>query len=120
MDIKDINFAIEILSHPQEGDASDIKEAFQIAIESLKAYKEALNQEPKRVPVSDRLPDNSGEYLVSVTDDIYENGDYQYVGVAWFSHIIDHAIVRSEWHRLEMGEKVVAWMPLPEPCKSRK
>jgi len=46
MDIKDINFAIDILSHPQSGDASDIKEAFKIAIESLKAWKESLGQEP--------------------------------------------------------------------------
>lgn len=46
MDIKDINFAIDILSHPQSGDASDIKEAFKVAIESLKAWKEALEQEP--------------------------------------------------------------------------
>jgi len=45
MDIKDINFAIDILSHPQSGDASDIKEAFKVAIESLKAWKEALEQE---------------------------------------------------------------------------
>lgn len=46
MDIKDINFAIDILSHPQSGDASDIKEAFKVAIESLKAWKELLGQEP--------------------------------------------------------------------------
>ncbi len=46
MDIKDINFAIDILSHPQSGDASDIKEAFKVAVESLKAWKENLEQEP--------------------------------------------------------------------------
>lgn len=45
MDIKDINFAMDILSNPQSGDASDIKEAFRIAIESLKASKEALEQQ---------------------------------------------------------------------------
>ena len=51
MDIKDIDFAIEILSpieilsHPQSVDASDIKEAFKVAVESLKVQKESLEQE---------------------------------------------------------------------------
>lgn len=44
MNITDINFAIDILSHPQSGDESDINIALNIAIESLKAMKEVVKQ----------------------------------------------------------------------------
>lgn len=42
MNIKDINFAIDILMHPQSGDESDINLALNTAIEALKAWKEVL------------------------------------------------------------------------------
>lgn len=44
MNIKDIDFAIEMLSHPQRGDESDINEALVIALKSLKAQREVLEQ----------------------------------------------------------------------------
>ena len=44
MNIKDIIFAIDILSHPQSGDESDINLALYTAIEALKAWKEVLEQ----------------------------------------------------------------------------
>ena len=40
MSIEDVNFAIEVLSHPQSGDESDINMALDIAIKSLKAWRE--------------------------------------------------------------------------------
>lgn len=45
MNITDINFAIDVLSHPQSGDKSDINKALNIAIELLKAGKEIVEQE---------------------------------------------------------------------------
>ena len=45
MNIKDINFAIEMLSHPQRGDESDINMALAIALKSLKIQREVLEQE---------------------------------------------------------------------------
>ena len=45
MNITDINFAIDVLSHPQSGDESDIDKALNIAMESLKMWKERLEQE---------------------------------------------------------------------------
>lgn len=47
MNSTDINFAIDVLSHPQSGDESDISMALDIAIKSLKAWRKALEQEPK-------------------------------------------------------------------------
>ena len=81
----------------------------------------ALSAEPMRwIPVTERLPEDSGEYLVSVIDGLYGNGDYKAVGVAWFAHQKDYAIVRSEWRELGMGEEVVAWMPLPKPWSGKE
>lgn len=62
---------------------------------------------------SDRLPDDSGEYLVSVIDD--EDEDYKHVGVAYFAHPNDYDIDKGEWRELMIDEKVIAWMPLPKP-----
>lgn len=45
MNITDINFAIDVLSHPQSGDKSDINKALNIAIELLKAGKEIVKRE---------------------------------------------------------------------------
>ena len=59
MNITDINFAIDILRHPQWGDESDIKKALDIALKSLKAYKEVLEQEQ---PILDKIRDDIEEY----------------------------------------------------------
>ena len=85
---------------------TELSQAFDVAIAALSA-------EPMRwIPVTERLPENSGEYLVSVVD-----GDYQAVGIVWFAHQKDYAIVRSEWRELGEGEEVIAWMPKPEHDK---
>jgi hypothetical protein len=44
MNITDINFALDMLRHPQGGDKSDIKGAIDIALKSLIAWKEMLEQ----------------------------------------------------------------------------
>ena len=90
---------------------------------SRKVFKDLYNgmdelpsvtpQEPRWIPVSERLPDDSGEYLVSVTDK--EDEDYKQVGVAWFAHPKDYDIQDGEWRELMIDEIVVAWMPLPKP-----
>lgn len=67
------------------------------------------------IPVNERLPKNSGEYLVSVIDD--EDEDYKHIGVAYFAHPNDYDIDKGEWRELMMDEKVIAWMLLPEPYR---
>ena len=86
--------AIEILNTiPIKGEEVD---AIEMAIK-------ALEQEPRWIPVSERLPQKRGFYLVSTTDciTIMEFID------GWTSQNIG----LCNWY-------VKAWMPLPKPYKA--
>ena len=62
-----------------------------------KAIK-ALEQEPKWIPVSERLPEEDDLYLVN-----FDDGEYDLV------YFCKYAFSYSG---------VIAWMPLPEPYKA--
>ena len=77
----------------------------------------ALEQEPRWIPVSERLPE---ERINPITHDYYEyqctfcSGQlydvrhYKYGGGHW-------------WHGAgQMDDYVIAWMPLPEPYKAER
>lgn len=66
----------------------------------------ALEQPTQRwIPVSERLPENEGLYLVSVKNDHQR----QYSKTCWFSK------TRSWFAR----QDVIAWMPLPKPYEEK-
>ena len=98
-----------------------LKDEFAIKVEraSLKAYREQLvnlpTVQPKRgkwIPVGERLPEENGQYLITVKykhvdgyDDIYaEHGEWN--DGKWDMFCFGHC-----------GEVdgIIAWMPLPEP-----
>ena len=87
----------------------------------LANYMEILEkqiQEPKTgewIPVSERLPEDSGEYLVTVIDEDVET--YKHMEIAWYAHPKDYDVEEGDWRELMFNEKVIAWMPLPEPYK---
>jgi hypothetical protein len=85
------------------------------AIEELQADKAALNgtvtnlleqikdlRKSRWIPVTERLPEEAGCYLVAVKNDHKR----RYSKTAWFSH--DSWFARQD---------VTHWMPLPEPPK---
>lgn len=84
--------------------------------DAITSLPPATPQEPRWIPISERLPEDSGEYLVSVIDEYNEDQSYyKAVEVAWFAHKKDYDIKESEWRELGIDEKVIAWMSLPLP-----
>lgn len=69
-------------------------------------------QEPRWIPVSERLPKDNENVLVSVI--ATNEKDYFRVGDAWYQPPNG---CRGEWKNLMICEEVVAWMPLPKPYK---
>jgi hypothetical protein len=62
-----------------------------------------IPQEPRWIPITERLPDNSGRYLVN-----YSSG---YVAMAYYYESV------SKWGSTAT-ERIVAWQSLPEPYKA--
>jgi hypothetical protein len=80
-------------------DADPYFNAVETAIESL--------NETRWIPVSERLPENSGCVLISIAGDI-EFGAYDRQNSDW-------AIWQGDyWGE---GKRADAWMPLPEPYR---
>ena len=67
------------------------------------------SQEPSWIPVTERLPEESDNYLVTNDD-----GD---VELAYFAHPKDYAISKGEWREIWYEDDIIAWMPLPKPYK---
>lgn len=111
--------AIGIIAVECSAEKLDIDYAkFLMLRRAIKALPTVTPQEPRWIPVNERLPEDSGEYLVSVIDEYNENQHYyKAVEVAWFAHKKDYDIKESEWRELGIDEKVIAWMPLPKAYK---
>lgn len=65
---------------------------------------------PKWIPVTERLPDTFGEYIVAVKD----------VSGEMYSDYADFNLFQQRWTTglfLGVRDKVTHWMPLPEPPK---
>lgn len=98
---------------------SDYDTAFKMAIKAL--------EQTRWIPVSERLPEKDGEYLVTVSSfcglpsridvlsfatDLHEIDEYDFP-----EHKCGFWDSDSEWGYLEVDD-VLAWMPsLPEPYK---
>lgn len=87
------------------------------AIEELSKQHEAqrqnlialMNDTPRWIPVTERLPEQGKRYLVI---------RYDYVTKTAFIDILWHDAHDLWWNRLYKGQyNVTHWMPLPEPPK---
>lgn len=89
------------------------KEQIEIIDETFRVAIEALEQEPKWIPVSERLPENSGNYLITYCyQDEIETQEAVYVEGE-----------EDKWYDItdiEITLAVIAWMPLPEPMRMEK
>ena len=84
--------------------------------EWLKELKQ-LREQTRWIPVSERLPEESGYYLTSV---LINGGYFSEVCVRWFAHPDDYSITTGEWRDCTDDELVIAWMPslLPKPYEA--
>lgn len=96
-------------------------------LDALKVTIKALEQ-TRWIPVSERLPEKKGTYLVTQKATFT---DYVYISVVGYAHNLhdvdeyDFADKKrsgwyeydSEWGYRELDD-VIAWMPLPEPYKA--
>jgi hypothetical protein len=100
----------------QEGYYKDLAQSYEKTIVKL---TEAVAEPIQRwIPVSERLPESSGVYIVSrwfsdgeerailVDANYYDGNGY------WYN---DN---RINWGRDLVTNRIVAWMPLPEPYKA--
>lgn len=79
----------------------DFKDGVQ-AVLYLLSNQPTITPEPHWIPVTERLPEVSGCYFVSVKND----HERRYSKTAWFK--------KGAWFA---RQDVLAWMPLPEPYK---
>lgn len=77
--------------------------------ECLKMAIQALEQEPRWIPVSERLPEDNKIYLVTI--ELVFDRNKRYVSQE----------IRNNWDNLKScGHEVIAWMPLPKPYEPQE
>ena len=88
--------AVSQAHNPECEECANEHEQLAEWLEELKARREA----DRWIPVSERLPEEYGEYLIT--------GRYGYVG---------KDIYNDHFKEFNKGNTVIAWKPLPEPYK---
>ena len=82
--------------------------AYEMAIEALREPERATG---KWIPCSERLPEESGRYLISAFD-----------GIARRTTVVQYQTRCKAWTMTGRMAywNVIAWMPLPEPYKEEQ
>lgn len=94
-----------LVKHLEWGWTEETVEAIEMGIHALK--------ETQWIPCSEKMPEESGFYMASVYCEVTKESHCRSV---WFT-FDDDPYAEMEWRELPSYEKVVAWMPLPEPYK---
>ena len=92
---------IESLDYYLQNHTDDYSEESHTAM--MMAIK-ALEQQPRWIPVYEKLPEQEGWYLISLGDKTYGGADVDMYCKGWVKY----------------GTHVLAWLPLPEPYEERK
>lgn len=119
-----LDMAIDALNHQTVFE--QIKWERDMALQTLEEHGIGLGQKSDWIPVSERLPEEDKDVLVTV----HFMGLKQTHPTGWNEHIkpsyyVDIAsLVNEEWSSMsdeykiaKSRHKIIAWMPLPEPYK---
>ena len=79
--------------------------AYGYVVEERLQAMPSAQLEPHWIPCSERLPDEYGDYLITKETIGWNMSAYRTIDIAYFDTV---------WHK---ADKVLAWMPLPEPWK---
>lgn len=106
-------------------DKAEFETDFEIVL-TLAEQALAIPSSQKWIPVSERLPEEGGDYFVTYEKGYAEDYNLPPIGIAgfevdcesfgyWHEHFDRQTLgsLGSEWEEI----KVIAWMPLPEPWK---
>ena len=117
--IEQFKYAIDLIKQ----DGKDYLDERDIPM--LKMAIKALEQEPKWIPVSERLPELDGDYLLfgKVVEDDTEDifiGTYDACAekFGYWEDYYDSKTLGFLDSELIEYNKVIAWKPLPEPYKA--
>lgn len=79
-----------------------------VGFDTIDEVLSGMPSEQRWIPVTERLPEEEGQYLVSC------NNDYEVEIGRFYIDGEDERWFNCDWSN---PEDVVAWMPLPEPYK---
>ena len=86
---------------------------------TVEELKEAREKQPQAdlIPCEERLPSESGTYLV--TDKVFNGENIRYkTDTAYFNGETWHSDFEGTCNgRTDIGRRVIAWQPLPQPYK---
>lgn len=109
------NFASILRDSIKKAIYEDWAEEYIQFAELLKELKQ-LREQSKWIPVSERLP-KAGEYIGDVDKYYLVQNEYGDMLVARYTH-------SEYWEQIyqlqPIGDKIVAWMPLPEAFKAER
>ena len=78
-------------------------------LDKLEGHDRELTNQTGWVPVSERLPEEPGHYLVTM-----KHNDISFVDQNWYDGEGNNEYMDNFWRN---SSNIIAWMPLPEPYK---
>ena len=108
------DYIAEFINHEYSTDAEC--EMVDLMIKGIQHMPSVKPQEPKWIPVSERLP-KAGEYIGDVAKYYLVQNEYGDMLVARYTH-------GEYWEQIyqlkPIGDEIVAWMPLPKPYEPQE